>query len=69
MGPTAIDLSHDEIYPLTDILKALCLGATAVGIGRPFVYAQSVGSTFDRSSCDSIEISCRRMAMLESSRS
>lgn len=23
----------------TDVLKALCLGATAVGIGRPFVYA------------------------------
>ncbi|KAF9786874.1 FMN-dependent dehydrogenase-domain-containing protein [Thelephora terrestris] len=25
----------------TDILKALCLGATAVGMGRPFLYAQS----------------------------
>ncbi|KAI0051750.1 hypothetical protein FA95DRAFT_1554282, partial [Auriscalpium vulgare] len=25
----------------TDILKALCLGAKAVGIGRPFLYAQS----------------------------
>jgi len=25
----------------TDILKAICLGATAVGIGRPFLYAQS----------------------------
>jgi glutamate synthase domain-containing protein 2 len=22
-----------------DILKALCLGATAVGVGRPFLYA------------------------------
>ncbi|TCD67032.1 hypothetical protein EIP91_000652 [Steccherinum ochraceum] len=25
----------------TDVLKALCLGATAVGMGRPFLYAQS----------------------------
>lgn len=25
----------------TDVLKALCLGATAVGIGRPFLYAMS----------------------------
>jgi L-lactate dehydrogenase (cytochrome) len=25
-----------------DVLKALCLGATAVGLGRPFLYAQSV---------------------------
>jgi len=23
----------------TDVLKALCLGATAVGFGRPFLYA------------------------------
>ncbi|KAH0541702.1 hypothetical protein FGG08_003865 [Glutinoglossum americanum] len=27
----------------TDILKALCLGATAVSIGRPFLYALSYG--------------------------
>ncbi|OAV98840.1 hypothetical protein PTTG_25530 [Puccinia triticina 1-1 BBBD Race 1] len=26
----------------SDVLKALCLGATAVGIGRPFLYAYSV---------------------------
>ncbi|RDB29558.1 Cytochrome b2, mitochondrial [Hypsizygus marmoreus] len=25
----------------TDVVKALCLGATAVGLGRPFLYAQS----------------------------
>ncbi|KAH8100612.1 FMN-dependent dehydrogenase-domain-containing protein [Cristinia sonorae] len=25
----------------SDVLKALCLGATAVGMGRPFLYAQS----------------------------
>jgi L-lactate dehydrogenase (cytochrome) len=25
----------------TDILKALCLGATGIGIGRPFLYAMS----------------------------
>ena len=25
----------------TDVLKALCLGAKAVGVGRPFLYAQS----------------------------
>jgi L-lactate dehydrogenase (cytochrome) len=23
----------------TDVLKALCLGANAVGLGRPFIYA------------------------------
>ena len=28
--------------PCADVLKALCLGATAVGLGRPFLYAQSV---------------------------
>ncbi|KAF1997260.1 glycolate oxidase [Amniculicola lignicola CBS 123094] len=27
----------------TDILKALCLGATAVGIGRPFLYSLNYG--------------------------
>ena len=32
-----------------DILKALCLGATAVGMGRPFLYAQSVCSQSDSS--------------------
>ena len=26
----------------TDVLKALCLGAKAVGLGRQFLYAQSV---------------------------
>lgn len=25
----------------TDVLKALCLGAKAVGLGRPFLYAQT----------------------------
>ena len=25
-------------------MKAVCLGAKAVGLGRPFLYAQSVGS-------------------------
>jgi len=25
----------------TDVVKALCLGAKAVGLGRPFLYAQS----------------------------
>ena len=25
----------------TDVVKALCLGATAVGLGRPFLFAQS----------------------------
>lgn len=27
----------------TDIMKALCLGATAVGIGRPYLYSLSYG--------------------------
>jgi len=26
----------------TDVLKAICLGARAVGLGRPFLYANSV---------------------------
>lgn len=29
-----------------DVVKALCLGATAVGVGRPFLYAQSVQCFF-----------------------
>ena len=27
---------------MPDIVKAVCLGAKAVGMGRPFLYAQSV---------------------------
>lgn len=27
----------------TDILKALCLGATAVGLGRPYLYSLTYG--------------------------
>jgi hypothetical protein len=27
----------------TDVLEALCLGATAVGLGRPFLYALTYG--------------------------
>lgn len=60
---------HHVIDPPADILKALCLGATAVGIGRPFLYAQSVGSVFGLSSCALTEIPCRRTAKRESSRS
>ena len=26
----------------TDVLKALCLGARAVGLGRPFLYGNSI---------------------------
>ena len=26
----------------SDVLKAICLGATAVGLGRPYLYAQGV---------------------------
>ena len=29
----------------TDVVKALCLGANAVGVGRGFLYAQSVAGT------------------------
>lgn len=29
-----------------DVLKALCLGAKAVGLGRAFLYAQSVSMPF-----------------------
>ena len=31
------------IHRGTDVVKALCLGASAVGLGRGFLYAQSVG--------------------------
>lgn len=48
-GPM-VDHHHCRTNPLADILKALCLGATAVGIGRPFLYAQSVGFALDPSS-------------------
>jgi hypothetical protein len=60
---------HYGTNPLADILKALCLGATAVGIGRPFLYAQSVGFAFDPSPCALAEISCRHTAKRGSSRS
>ena len=30
------------IYRVTDVVKALCLGANAVGVGRGFLFAQSV---------------------------
>ena len=48
-------LSHPEVFSKmevyldggirrgTDVLKALCLGATAVGVGRPFLYALNYG--------------------------
>ena len=45
--PSILRCHHRVINPLTDVLKALCLGATAVGIARPFLYAQSVGSAID----------------------
>ena len=28
----------------TDVIKALCLGATGVGLGRPFMYAVASGT-------------------------
>lgn len=31
------------VYRGTDVVKALCLGANAVGVGRGFLFAQSVG--------------------------
>jgi len=34
------------IHRGTDVIKALCLGAKAVGLGRPFLYAQSVSIVF-----------------------
>lgn len=34
---------------MPDVLKALCLGAKAVGMGRPFLYAQSVSLLQSRS--------------------
>ena len=40
----------------TDVLKALCLGARGVGLGRPFLYANSVWG----------EAGCRRVIESES---
>jgi L-lactate dehydrogenase (cytochrome) len=37
------------IYRGTDVVKALCLGAKAVGLGRAFLFAQSVSSVPPRS--------------------
>ena len=42
----------------TDIIKAICLGATAVGIGRPFVYA--LGAYGQQGVEKVIERKCRR---------
>ncbi|KAJ8084160.1 hypothetical protein PM082_002927 [Marasmius tenuissimus] len=33
--------THNDSSKPQDIVKALCLGARAVGMGRPFLYAQS----------------------------
>lgn len=33
------------VYRGTDVVKALCLGANAVGVGRGFLFAQSVAGT------------------------
>lgn len=45
----------------SDIVKALCLGATAVGLGRPFLYALSAYGT------EGVEkaIQCKSLDMLE----
>lgn len=48
----------------TDILKALCLGAKGVGIGRPFLYAMSAYGLpgVDRAMCllrDELEMNMR----------
>ncbi|KAJ6604787.1 FMN-dependent dehydrogenase-domain-containing protein [Mycena vulgaris] len=39
--PDVFDKIEGGIKRGTDVLKALCLGATAVGLGRAFLYAQS----------------------------
>jgi L-lactate dehydrogenase (cytochrome) len=51
-----------QLFVLTlnlDVLKALCLGARAVGLGRAFLYAQSV-SPFTLLSCSLNNISPHR---------
>ena len=43
----------------TDVLKALCLGARGVGLGRPFLYANSVwGEEGCRRVIESKRVSC-----------
>lgn len=39
---TRLSARFNNFRLCVDILKALCLGAKAVGLGRPYLYAQSV---------------------------
>ena len=44
-GKCLVLLYFDDEQPLTIhsvVVKAVCLGATAVGLGRPYLYAQGV---------------------------
>ena len=44
-GPTSRCCSTPACASGTDVVKALALGATAVGIGRPYAYAAALGGT------------------------
>ena len=49
----------------TDILKALCLGAKGVGIGRPFLYAMSAyGQPGVERAMQLLKVSCRLFVFL-----
>lgn len=41
-GELCSSLIRTSSHVWTDVIKALCLGARAVGLGRAFLYAQSV---------------------------
>jgi L-lactate dehydrogenase (cytochrome) len=43
----------------TDVVKALCLGATGVGMGRPFMYALTYGEEGVRHAIDSESLAWR----------
>lgn len=44
VGKAMIEFITLDLRYFLDVLKALCLGAKAVGLGRAFLYAQSVSN-------------------------
>ena len=46
-SPHIIAITQWLLHLPADVIKALCLGARAVGLGRAFLYAQSVRHCYD----------------------
>jgi L-lactate dehydrogenase (cytochrome) len=45
LGANGMFANFETVRRGTDILKAICLGATAVGLGRSFMYSLSAYGT------------------------